>query len=247
MATQQTQFPLLTQRHVHHSSVWTLRGYSVPTLCLACATERLEDRADLSLHHRRVLGELQGLLTAKDSSLVRMLSSDRRVLDHLSTTVFGLLVTQDGTTAQLAMEVLSAISGQFSATDLPRKLMQKTIQTVMATQRCSDGLPYLTFLGRMLYSLPPLCTEMTNSFGGFLEYLLRGLAYPDEDVKSAVVYMLAQLSMKTPQDSLPASLVQAVCGLISSNLASAKSHTLTLNLLGLVKGMLKSSVYAQCL
>ena len=90
MATQQIQFPLFTQRHIHHSSVWTLRGYSVPTLCLACATERLEDRADLSLHHRRVLGELQGLLTAKDSSLVRLLSSDRRVLDHMSTTVFGM-------------------------------------------------------------------------------------------------------------------------------------------------------------
>ena len=96
MATQQPQFPLFTLRHVHHSSVWTLKGYSVPTLCLACATERLEDRADLSLHHRRVLGELQGLLTAKDSSLIRMLSSDRRVLDHLSTTVFGICIYTAG-------------------------------------------------------------------------------------------------------------------------------------------------------
>lgn len=124
----------------------------------------------------------------------------------------------------------------------------------MTAQSCSGGLPYLTFLGRLLHSLPSLCTEMANSFGkttlypytlctycltvyyslegGFLEYLLRGLAYPDEDVRSAVVYILAQLSMKTPQNSLPGSLVQGVCGFISSNLASAKSHTLTLNLLG---------------
>lgn len=87
---QKTQFPLFTQRHVHHSSVWTLKGFTVPTLCLACATERLEDKAELSLHHRRVLGELQGLLANKDSCLIHMLSSDRRVLDHLSTTVFGM-------------------------------------------------------------------------------------------------------------------------------------------------------------
>ena len=70
--------------------------------------------------------------------------------------------------------------------------------------------------------------------GGFLEYLLSGLAYPEENVKSAVVYILAQLSMKTPQNSLPTSLVHSVCQFISSNLASAKSHNLTLNLLGTI-------------
>lgn len=70
--------------------------------------------------------------------------------------------------------------------------------------------------------------------GGFLEQLLRGLAYPDEKVKSAIVYILAQLSTKTAANSLPASLVQSICGHVSSNLASAKSHTLTLNLLGLL-------------
>ena len=63
---------------------------------------------------------------------------------------------------------------------------------------------------------------------------MSGLAYPEENVKSAVVYILAQLSMKTPQNSLPTSLVQTVCRFISSNLASAKSHDLTLNLLGII-------------
>ena len=89
MAAQKTQCPLFTQRHIHHSPVWMLKGFSVPSLCLACATERLEDRIELALHHRRVLGELQALLAAKDGSIIHMLSSDRRVLDHFSTTVFG--------------------------------------------------------------------------------------------------------------------------------------------------------------
>ena len=99
-------------------------------------------------------------------------------------------------------------------------------------------------------------------------------------MKSAVAYILVQLCMKTPQNSLPASLMQTVCRFVSSNLASAKSHDLTLNLLGtaiplrfldraynhfsphlggffngvmrfscagLVKGILKSSAYSQCL
>ena len=78
-----------------------------------------------------------------------------------------------------------------------------------------------------------MCVCVCVCEGGFLEHLLRGLAYPDEDIKSAVVYILAQLSMKTPQNSLPVSLVHTICAFVSSNLASAKSHTLTLNLLGI--------------
>ena len=131
----------------------------------------------------------------------------------------------------------------------------------MAAHNFSDSLPYLTFLGRLLHSLPPLCRQITHSFGmsqsrnaffhhtvhvlsnepyaafsegGFLEYLLSGIAYPDENIKSAVVYILAQLSMKTPQNSLPTSLVHTLCRFISSTLASAKSHNLTLNLLGMM-------------
>ena len=69
--------------------------------------------------------------------------------------------------------------------------------------------------------------------GGFLEYLCSGLTYPEETVKSAVVYILVQLSMKTPQNTLPTSVVQTVCQFVAFNLASAKSHNLTLNLLGI--------------
>ena len=65
-----------------------------------------------------------------------------------------------------------------------------------------------------------------------MEFLLRGLAYPDECVKSSVVYILAQLSMKTPPNSLPINLVHCVCRFISPTLATAKSQNLTLNLLG---------------
>lgn len=95
---------------------------------------------------------------------------------------------------------------------------------------------YYTVFWYVNVYLPPDQHLPSNLYteGGFLEYLLNGLAYPEESVKSAVVYILAQLSMKTPQNSLPTSLVHSVCQFISSNLASAKSHNLTLNLLGTI-------------
>lgn len=94
-----------------------------------------------------------------------------------------------------------------------------------------------TFFWYVNVHLPPDHQHLPSNLyteGGFLEYLLSGLAYPEENVKSAVVYILAQLSMKTPQNSLPTSLVHSVCQFISSSLASAKSHNLTLNLLGIL-------------
>ena len=69
--------------------------------------------------------------------------------------------------------------------------------------------------------------------GGFLEFLLGGMTYPDEAVKAAVVYILVQLCSKTPQNSLPLPIVQSMCRHISTCLATAKSHELTMNLLGL--------------
>ena len=83
------QCPLFTSRHIHHSGVWILQGYSVPKFCLACATEQLEDRSQVSLYYQRILEEFQALLTAKNKSLLNLLSSDKRVLDHFSIVVHG--------------------------------------------------------------------------------------------------------------------------------------------------------------
>lgn len=82
--------PMFTERHIHHSAVWIIEGFSVSSFCLACATERLENKSEVHLHCRRVLNEFQALLTAQNKSLIHILSSDRRVLDHFSTVVFGV-------------------------------------------------------------------------------------------------------------------------------------------------------------
>lgn len=77
---------------------------------------------------------------------------------------------------------------------------------------------------------PPPLTH--TSLGSLLDFLLNGLSYPDEKIKSSVVYLLVQVAGKTPPTSLPLSLVQRLARHISTNLATAKSHDLTINLLG---------------
>ena len=58
------------------------------------------------------------------------------------------------------------------------------------------------------------------------------MSYPDESVKSSVMYIMVQVCSKTHLNSLPVAIVQSMCSQLATTLASAKSHELTVNLLG---------------
>ena len=67
-----------------------------------------------------------------------------------------------------------------------------------------------------------------------MEFILGGLTYPDDSVKSCVVYILVQACSKSSPNSLALPLIQNMCHYISTNLATAKSQELTINLLGML-------------
>ena len=70
--------------------------------------------------------------------------------------------------------------------------------------------------------------------GSFIEFLIGGLTYPDESVKSAVVYILTQVCSNTPPNCLSLALMQNISRHVSTNLANSKSKELTANLLGMI-------------
>ena len=86
--------PLFTTRHAHHSALWCIEGFSLPKLCVACATERLEAKDELQVHVKKVLSEFQALLSVSSNSggcrLSTVLSRERRVLEHLCGLLFGM-------------------------------------------------------------------------------------------------------------------------------------------------------------
>ena len=91
------ELPLFTERHAHHSSAWTVPGYSLPVLCVACAAERLGTPGELGVHLKKTLAELRGLLLVQKgkSKLVEVLSLDKRVLEHLCYQLFGELFLKE--------------------------------------------------------------------------------------------------------------------------------------------------------
>ena len=81
------------------------------------------------------------------------------------------------------------------------------------------------FLKLYVYFLP-FCT------GKFLLYLIEGLTYPDESIKSSVVYILVQLCTKRTDCPLPLNIVHELCRNVPPCLTMARSAELTVNLMG---------------
>ena len=78
--------------------MWYIEGFSLPKLCVACATERLEAKDELQIHVKKVLSEFQALLSASSKGdrsgcrLCGVLTRDRRVLEHLCGLLFGMFL-----------------------------------------------------------------------------------------------------------------------------------------------------------
>eukprot|EP00731_Ephydatia_muelleri_P029221 Em0020g865a len=228
--------PFLTAKHAHHSAVWTIKGFSIDQICVACTVEHIENGQALGIHVKRVLGELLALLRSGDKSLYQVISTDKRVQEHLLNIIF---VRVKGDEASLCIDALIAFVEFLNTSEPPRKLLQQTVHTVL--------VPSVPLLGRLLHSQPALCTELVHTYRGFLEYLLSGMTYTDEAVKSSLAYILVQLFSRPDQNSLSPGFVQATCRHISVGLASAKSADLTSNLMALVRNLVKCDRHAQCL
>lgn len=79
---------LCTERHIHHNRFWTVNGFTLPTFCIACATERLENRQnELTVKISLILDEFstQTGKNGADSPLLKVIASDWKIIDHITT------------------------------------------------------------------------------------------------------------------------------------------------------------------
>ena len=83
---------LVTQQHVHHDKKWTVAGYSLPKLCIACVISRLEREDEGEICCKKILEELSAVLTSGNGPAFTALQSDSRVLQHLANVLFGMHV-----------------------------------------------------------------------------------------------------------------------------------------------------------
>ena len=80
---------LVTQQHVNHDKCWTVPGYCLPRLCIACAIFRLEKKGETDICCKKILDELLTILSSGSGQAFTALRSDSRVLKHLANILFG--------------------------------------------------------------------------------------------------------------------------------------------------------------
>ena len=69
--------------------------------------------------------------------------------------------------------------------------------------------------------------------GEFVEQMVEGMSHSDESVCSSVVYILVQLGGRGGDVPFSLATVRKICDNLSGSLAVAKSHNLTINLMGM--------------
>ncbi len=82
---------MFTSLHGQHSVAWTIPGFTLPTVCIACMMERLENKRELTTRISKILTELKTLLGEGrgKSKLMEVLESDKRVLERMCGHLFG--------------------------------------------------------------------------------------------------------------------------------------------------------------
>jgi len=80
---------LATQQHVHHDKKWTVAGYSLPKLCIACVILRLERKDESEICCKKILDEISAVLSGGNGPAFNVIQSDSRVLQHLADILFG--------------------------------------------------------------------------------------------------------------------------------------------------------------
>ena len=80
--------------------------------------------------------------------------------------------------------------------------------------------------------------------GKFVEQMVEGMGHLDESVCSSVVYILVQLGGRGGDMPFSLTTVKKICNNLSGNLAMARSHHLTINLMGTYMHLLDYSVLA---
>lgn len=81
---------IYTERHFQHSTIWTVTGVTLPSLCIACAIEILEDKQhQLSVRICAILNEFSQSIKKQSTPLVKMITSDWKITEHICSVLIG--------------------------------------------------------------------------------------------------------------------------------------------------------------
>ncbi|XP_076866443.1 meiosis inhibitor protein 1 isoform X2 [Brachyhypopomus gauderio] len=233
----------LEKVHLRHHPRWSARaprGLGA-TVCVACVIEMM-DRQDVSAVRRSVALTGVGELLKTAGVMREILDQDERVCLHLTSSLLKLLQSVgEPAILEQAMQVLVEL-----LLEMKKEKLVECVLLELQTQLCEQAavrrfLPSLTFLGKLMDVIPDVALVLTTVHSCLLEAVCACLLNPDEDLKTAVCYVLRGVWASDAVQSVSHTLRERVCVLSLQTLTHASSHQLTINSLGLLLLLLRSS------
>ncbi|XP_071943814.1 meiosis inhibitor protein 1-like [Antedon mediterranea] len=232
---------LLTSNHTSHNDCWIFNcGHQGIVFCVACALEQLEDPGKPPVKKKFLLTELLKVVVDSDHELLRTLDDEPQVSVHLVSVLIALFASSDDGIIASAIEVIVEVCCQLRNEDLVYGLVNQVTSLCLQDSSFQKSLPSLTLIGRLLQSIPPLADLLQQSYRHFTDYLLTGLKYPEENIQSAITYILLHLAGGHMSNICKEPLVKELIKNLLAIIASASSSELTMNSLGLLKKVVEN-------
>ncbi|XP_035121956.1 meiosis inhibitor protein 1 isoform X4 [Callithrix jacchus] len=234
---------LFERTHYRHDSRWLLPV--PPRLCLACTLELLPEPGVSLVRKKHMLSCFQDALVRHTSLVTQLVSQDQRVCMHFISVVFGLLCTvEDGSVTDLCIEVLIQLTTQLKLEQSIRCLLDECHKELYNMPSMRGSLATLTLLGKLVDAIPALADQLVMEHGNLMDYLLRGLLYPNEGIKASVCYLYGKLySSPVAAEMLSGHFREKLFPLFLSILDDAQTKELQINCLGLLRQLLKYDLF----
>ncbi|XP_058509354.1 meiosis inhibitor protein 1 isoform X1 [Solea solea] len=230
--------------HFRHDPKWS--GYLMPSegggggllICVACVIEMLESKDISSVRKTFAMSAISGALKCSSGGLRELLRQDYQVSMRFTASLLGMLHTTEDPVieekvqqvlVQLMLELQSEVSFHFVLDEINKQLSDQL--------KVKGFLPSYNLLGTLVETVPNLAHCLVTQYVPLLEHLCSALLYPDEALKSSVLYVWLKLfgtAGGSAAQSIPLGIRERVCILLSQTLANAGSVHLIKNCVGLL-------------
>ncbi|KAF5891986.1 meiosis inhibitor protein 1 isoform X1, partial [Clarias magur] len=234
--------------HHTHDPRWSARtatgsdvgGGARPSVrvCVACVIE-LMDSQHVSVVRKSVVLTGVGELLKTEGVMREILQQDDRVCVHFTSSILKMLqCVDDPCVLDKVIQVLVQLLVDLKTEQLVQHVMDE-LQTLLCDVRCF--LACVTFLGRLLDTVPTVSHTLTSTHTCVLESVCARMPGGDEEPKAAVCYVLRGVwQCEEALRSLSHTLRERVCVLLLHTFTHACSHPLIANCFGLLLEMLRS-------
>ncbi|XP_006866927.1 PREDICTED: meiosis inhibitor protein 1 [Chrysochloris asiatica] len=234
---------LFEKVHYRHDPRWLLPV--TPRLCLACLVELLPEPGVSLVRKKHVLSCFRDALLRHSSLVMQLVAEDQSVSVHFINMLFGLLCqAEDGSAKDLCIEVLIQLITQLNLEQTTDCLLGECHRELCDMPSMRHSLAILTLLGKLVDALPALADRLVLEHGNLMDYLLRGLAYPNEGVQASICYLYGKLyAAPVAAKKLSGHFQEKLCSSFLSTLVAAQTKELQINCLGLLRQLLKYDLF----